>query len=72
MFVHGHPPHLGSADKIWRICIDFFFYAIDLHKHNTKAKSLLNKHTTEPYLIYGDQIGETKKAKKDPYMCIHK
>ena len=42
----------------------YFFYTADLHKHNTKTKHLLNKRTTEPHLIYGDQIGETKKAKK--------
>ena len=39
----------------------FLFYTIDLHKDNTNTKSLLNQHTTEPYLIYGNQIGETKK-----------
>ena len=43
-----------------------FFYTIDLR--NTKTKSELNKRTTEPYLIYGDQIGETKKVKKNAYM----
>ena len=48
----------------------FFFYTTDLHKHNTKTKSLLNKRATEPYLIYGDQIGETKKVKKKS-ICIH-
>ena len=56
----------------------FFFYTTDSQKHNTKTKSLLNKRTTELYLIYGDQIGETKevkkkkKKKKNPYICIHK
>ena len=38
----------------------FFSYTPDLHKHNTKTKSLLNKYPTEPYLIYGDQIGTKK------------
>ena len=38
-----------------------------------KQKSLLNKHTTETYLIYGDQIGEKKKVlKKSIYIYIHK
>ena len=51
----------------------FFFYTTDLHKHNTKTISLLNKCTTKPYLIYGDQIREIKKVKKkNPYICIHK
>ena len=38
---------------------NFFFYANDLH--NNKTKSKLNKHTTESYLILGDQILEKKK-----------
>ena len=46
-----------------------FLYTIDLR--NTKTKSELNKRTTEPYLIYGDQIGEMKKVKKT-HICIHK
>ena len=50
-----------------------FFYTIDLHKYNSKTKSLLNKRTADSYLIYGDEIGETKKLKKqNPYICIHK
>ena len=44
------------------MCIAFFFYTVDLHKDNTNTKSLLNERTTEPYLIFGDQIGEMKKV----------
>ena len=52
--------------KMWHVWEwDFFFYTIDLHEHSTKTKSLLNKRTTEPYLIYGYQVGETKKVKKN-------
>ena len=34
----------------WRTSPDtcFFFYTTDLHKHNAKTKSKLNKRTTEP------------------------
>ena len=45
------------------LLMTIFFYTIDLH--STKTKSKLNKRTTEPYLIYGDQIGETRKSKKN-------
>ena len=51
-----------------------FFYTTDLH--NPKTKSKLNKRTLEPYLIYANQIGETKKVKRKkknhPHICIHK
>ena len=40
---------------------NFFFSANDLH--NNKTKSKLNKHTTESYLIFGDQIVEKEKNK---------
>ena len=40
----------------------FFFYATD-YLHNTKTNSKL-KYTTDPYLIFGDQTGETEKVKK--------
>ena len=57
--------HINSDDNEYNLNIDFsFFYTAHLHKHNTKTKSLLNKYTTEPYLIYGNQIGDTKKVKK--------
>ena len=46
-----------------KIYICFFYTTNDLHKNNTKTKSKLNKRTTEFYLIYGDQIGETRKVK---------
>ena len=51
----------------------FFFYTTDLHKDNNKTKSLLNRRKTEPYPIYGDQIGETKKSKKEnnPYIYVY-
>ena len=50
-----------------------YFYTTDLDKNNTKIKSELNKCTTELYLTYGDQIGETKKVKKNKtYICICK
>ena len=49
-----------------------YFQTLHIHINNTKTKSKLNKLTTEPYLIYGDQIAETKKAKKYPHICIHK
>ena len=32
-------------------------------------KIKLNKLTTEPYLVYGDQIGKTKKVQKNLYIC---
>ena len=41
----------------------FFFYTTDLDKNNTEIKSELNQCTTELYVTYGDQIGETKKLK---------
>ena len=43
-----------------------------MDKHNTKTKSLPNKRTADPNLIYGNQIGETKKVKNNPYISIHK
>ena len=55
--------HINLDDNEYNLNIDFsFFYTTHLHKHNTKTKSLLNKYTTEPYLIYGSQIGDTKKV----------
>ena len=51
------------------VLLFFFVYTTDLHKHNTKTKSLIKKRTTEPYLIYDDQMGEMKKVfKKFKYM----
>ena len=40
----------------------FAFYTTGLH--NTKTKCKLNRCTTEPYLINGNQRGEMKKVKK--------
>ena len=34
-----------------------------------KKKIKLNNRTTEPYLVYGDQIGKTKKVQKNLYIC---
>ena len=53
----------SSASDCQNIYICFFYTTNDLHKNNTKTKSKLNKRTTEFYLIYGDQIGETRKVK---------
>ena len=46
------------------IILHFFDYTIDSHKKNTNTNRLLNKRTAAPYLIYGEQTGETKKVKK--------
>ena len=50
-----------------------FVFSIELIYTNTilKQKSFLNKHTAEPYLIYGDQIGETEKVKKKIHIYIY-
>ena len=40
----------------------FFFNTTDFY--NTKSKIKLYKRTTEPYMIYGYDIGKTKKVKK--------
>ena len=49
----------------------FAFYTTGLHNSKTKCK--LNKCTTEPYLINGNQRGETKNVKKTfIHICIHK
>ena len=52
------PSYLETRKNQWV----FFFSTTDLH--NTKIKTKLNKHTAEPYLIFGDQIWETEKVKK--------
>ena len=47
-----------------------FLYTTDLH--NTKIKSKLNTPSTETYLMYCYQVGETKKVnKKGPYMYVY-
>ena len=39
------------------------FYTTDLY--NTKTKSKLTKNKTEPYLIFGDQMGNGKIKKTE-------
>ena len=48
------------------------FYTTDLY--NTKTKSKLTKNKTEPYLIFGDQMGngKIKKNRKEIYKYFHK
>ena len=91
--VHHVPKCISYHEAIGRLvitgmanCLSFwlhiyliflFFYISDLHKHNTKTKSKLNKRTKKPYLIYGDHTGKTKKSltrsfKKEKVFAWHK
>ena len=51
---------LHTITKRSEFCTNVFFPIELIYTNTILKKSLRNKRTTEPYLIYGDQIGETK------------
>ena len=52
MFIHGHPLHLGSADKFWRIYTDHCTYSgINSKDTNFIVKTLENNQATITFCI---------------------